>query len=364
MLPEDTSGEYQITGPIPGPSQRTVTKPRPTAAVKYMGQLRKQRRSSDGKDLFVDNVGVDIGLSFGEHSLGSYQPGESTSKSPVLVEWKSYDSRWTSSTGKELYKRVGDLAQLLHQPEKRGREWFRVLNCMGWLHDEPECRFGFVYEIPETPVSLHTLIAQSRAAGGRPPLGMKFQLAATLARCLHGVHGTIGWLHKNISAHNIIFSPSQGAMSSTVSPYLIGFNHSRMDNEKAFTEGPNISNKHIEYQHPEYRMSDKRTQNRFHRIYDYYSLGIVLFEIGIWTPFNEISGRKSTLSPLELQNYLIKNAVPKLDGWMGTVYRDAVTACLKGDFGSRCRDESEEARLETLAEFESKVVQPLYRCFA
>lgn len=340
----------------------TVTKLRPTAAVKYIGQLQRQPKIGKSKDLFVSMM-VDIESDFGDHSLGRFK-GEDGNESFVLVEWKCYDNKWTSKSGKELYIRVGELAQLLHHPGKHGLASLRVLDCLGWFHDTQECRFGFVFVIIESPVSLFSLIPQKPQKGVlAPPLGLKFQLASMLAKCLHDIHA-IGWLHKNISAHNIIFSPSLGAMTSNVAPYLTGFNHSRTDEEKAFTEGPSNSNRHVEYQHPEYRASGNRTMSRFNRIHDYYSLGLVLLEIALWTPFNRIASRKSTLSPAELRQYIVQNYIPMLGGMVGNGYRDAVTACLTGDFGDRSGEESDEARKDVLVMFQLKVVDPLAACFA
>lgn len=239
----------------------------------------------------------------------------------------------------------------------------RVLDCLGWFHDAQDCRVGFVFVINENPVSLFTLIPQSPQKGILPPpLGLKFQLASMLTKCVHDIHA-IGWQHKNISAHNIIFSPSLGAMTSTVAPYLTGFNHSRTDEEKAFTEGPTNSNRHVEYQCPEYRASGNRTMSRFSRIHDDYSLGLVLLMVALWKPFNRIASRKSTLSPVELRQYILDNYIPMLGGMVGNVYRDAVRACLTGDFGNRCGEERDEVRKDVLALFQLKVVDPLAVCF-
>lgn len=344
------------------PPLATATKLRPTAAVKYIGQLRKQPKIGKSIDLIVSMVVV-IESDFGDHSLGRLK-GDDGTESRVLVEWKCYDNKWTSNSGKELYLRVGELAQLLHHPAKHGLASLRVLDCLGWFHDTQDCRFGFVFVITENLVSLFTLIPGAPQKGVLPPpLGMKFRLASMLAKCVHDIHA-VGWLHKNISAHNIIFSPSLGAMSATVAPYLTGFNHSRTDEDKAFTEGPTNSNRHVEYQCPEYRASGNRAMSRFNRVHDYYSLGLVLLEIALWTPFNRIASRKSTLSPGELRQYVVDNYIPILGGMVGNGYRDAVRACLTGEFGERCGEESDEGRKDVLAVFQRKVVDPLAICFA
>jgi hypothetical protein len=163
----------------------------------------------------------------------------------------------------------------------------------------------------------------------------------------------MNWLHKNISSHNIIFAPSDGALISAALPHMIGFHHSRLDEEQAFSEGPNVHRQQIEYQHPEYQSATNRTQVRFHRTYDYYSLGLVLLEIGFWTPLENLLQGKETFSPSQVREYLLRKC-SRLDEWMGVSYSNAVAACLRGDFGDGY----------TQVLFESTVVKPLGYCFA
>ncbi|KAF8459298.1 hypothetical protein BDZ91DRAFT_799946 [Kalaharituber pfeilii] len=329
--------ETALSG-IPDTQRQRI--PKPTAVLGHLRQL-VQQSSTMNKECYVENS-IHVSSAFGEHSLGSFNRDADANdvSSLLLIEWKEYNSRWVSKIGHELYKRVRDLAKLLHHPEQDGTAIpdLRILRCIGWFHDEANYRFGFAYDLPGKPISLNSLIA-SKASNTRvvPPLGMRFELATALARCLRAVHD-LGWLHKNISSYNIIFSPSDRAMTTTATPYLIGFHHSRIDDVEAFSEGPNVNKSQAEYQHPEYQASRARaasaTETRFHRIYDYYSLGLVLLELARWQTLKEMLRGKDTFTPTEIRDYLL-NKVGRIDGNVGATYRKVVVACLRGILANR-----------------------------
>lgn len=108
-------------------------------------------------------------------------------------------------------------------------------------------------------------------------------------------------------------------------PYFIGFSYSRLNLDTAFTQGPD---KQLEYQHPEYLGGRKR----FCQEYEYYSVGLVLLELGLWLPL-EVITQDIRGSPTEMRNVLLEKEVPKLKTYMGSAYEDAVATCLKGEFG-------------------------------
>ncbi len=109
------------------------------------------------------------------------------------------------------------------------------------------------------------------------------------------------------------------------SPYFIGFSYSRLNLETAFTQGPK---QELDYQHPEYLQGPRR----FCQEYEYYSVGLVLLELGFWSPIEVIT--KDILgSPTEMLKGLLRKQVPKLKSYMGSAYEDAVVTCLNGDFG-------------------------------
>ena len=110
------------------------------------------------------------------------------------------------------------------------------------------------------------------------------------------------------------------------SPYFIGFNYSRLSLENAFSEGPGVQ---LEYQHPDYKGGRKR----FCREYEYYSVGLVLLELGLWMPLADIT-RNIIGDPKVLRQALLDTKVPSLSSYMGTAYAEAVAVCLRGDSGN------------------------------
>ena len=66
-------------------------------------------------------------------------------------------------------------------------------------------------------------------------------------------------------------------------PYLMGFDISRPDGPGEFPEKPPIRPEDDIYCHPNYRGEKARS---FQPFFDIYSLGINLYEIGVWRKFN------------------------------------------------------------------------------
>ena len=144
-------------------------------------------------------------------------------------------------------------------------------------------------------------------------------------------------------------------------PYMVGFNHSRPDQDSAFTQGPSTDRRQMVYQHPEYTLQSKRL--RFRSAYDYYSLGLLLLEIGLWKPLSDLADKSiHDYTPKEQQDLWLVEFVPRLGSSMGMIYRDAVRACLNGELD----DESGSMMVgnKPLQLFEVKVVNQLESCCA
>lgn len=140
------------------------------------------------------------------------------------------------------------------------------------------------------------------------------------------------------------------AESEFQSPYLVGFNHTRPDEETAFTSGTSREIHQRPYQHPECQMRDRGY--RFRTEFDYYSLGVVLLEIGLWTPLEELVVKGiGSYPPRRQKDLWLDEFVPALGPPMGEIYREAVRFCLT------CEDAA-------AASFEMAVVNELGRCCA
>ncbi|KAF8251001.1 kinase-like protein [Wilcoxina mikolae CBS 423.85] len=339
------------------------------AALKYQKALFDGDKCDDGMDLLNPDQTLvqleDPNCELDTPSFGVVRGGRDNPDQRFLIEWMPYKDIWGESVRKQLLDRVRAIARLSNRPNIN-QPGLQVLRCAGFYENTGlrQRAFGLLYAIPlpgntTAKSKLITLKDLLESEGHKPVLGDRFELARKVAYCLLEVH-KVGWLHKNISAYNIAFfrpvPQDSPCLAFTTSPYLIGFNHSRPNDPRILTEGVGSDRKKLKYQHPEYL----RKGHGFHPVYDYYSIGLVLLEIGVWRSLDAMLSSDKMPPKLrshEKVEYLRKEFVPLLGQRMGTLYRDAVDACLTGDFPERGNKEIHSA-------FETKVVNPLSRCKA
>lgn len=298
---------------------------------------------------------------------------------PVVIEWKYYDRRWTKKQGDEMLRRVEALAKFLNSQEtpRSGILKEKLLECLGYFHDEESWKFGFVYKYP--PPSPHCSIQSlqyyslndfirstdyndpSSYMMPHPPLGDIFKLVQDLVNTIAALH-EVGWLQKNISSHNIIiFSSSKDRLhESLTTSVLAGWDESRPE-DSSITFGPNEESVH--YQHPRYRLR----KTGFKRTYDYFSLGILLLEIGLWVTIVVLwqTHPECQHDAEAFREKLLVSYVPQIGERMGVLYRDAVSFCLDADNQIQYGEEgSSEHRRATQDAFQEHVVDKLARCCA
>jgi len=99
------------------------------------------------------------------------------------------------------------------------------------------------------------------------------------------------------------------------------------------------------YAHPSYRGG----KVRYCRLFEIYSLGVVLLEIGLWRRIE--SGVRPDQSPESVRSMLIQACDEELGPAMGKLYRDAVWCCLEGDLAIKALtiDESPEPIWEEMS---------------
>ena len=265
----------------------------------------------------------------------------------------------------------------------------RLLDCLGFFEakrDSGQEGFSFVYQVPRLTrmcdnnggiITLNRLLvlsamqtnSRTNQHTSQPLLGDKFRLAGALAGFLAEFHN-MGWLHENFHSNNIVYfniptDMERGGISPTTStilfePFVVGLNKSRPGGESWHTRGPADDKDFLDYRHPAYQLTQ-----RFRVGYDYYSLGIVLLEIGLWMPVTAISRRRenSTLRPEQWRDLFVSRYVPRLGYRMGMAYRDVVHALLSDRLDPELKQATSAAEAESrvFSTFLEEVVGPLER---
>jgi serine/threonine protein kinase len=319
----------------------------------------------------VDVTGPEIPPFSSLAALGSVGDTDEPRKA-VLVEWLEYDARWRDKIGEELFSRVETVAEILRDCEKATR--FRSLHCIGYFHLASRHSFGLVFDLPTSnenqmhpsqqsrPISLAGLIKDTRSRKVRPDLGAKFRLAESLAVAVLNWH-KLGWVHRGVSAFSIIFlgNTPESWLETIQEPFFLGFQYSRPNEAAIFTLGPPDNPELLDYCHPTYQTASTRHLPEF----DYYSLGLVLLEIGHWKRLGSmLSGfSDEDQSPQKMRDWLLENHVKELHMVMGRVYQDAVRACLTFQSESG-PDQDYLVPISVQKEFDEKVVAKLKLCCA
>ncbi|KAI1497171.1 kinase-like protein [Biscogniauxia marginata] len=337
------------------------------ANIKHINALLANDVGSDSRTMQTEPSAVKIQGSYGENSaLGWFNSGQE--KRPVWVEWRRYGKHGADErTLETLHRRTARIAEVLSQEKP---ELFRTLKCTGFFHEPAKAAFGVVFEIPLLeedatnslePRSLQKLIAETADKySSWPDLDDRFRLASTLAASLLELH-TVGWFHKSLTTSNVIFFPKADVKQGQRlihEPFLVGFNHSRPDDPLAFTSGISDAASR-QYQHPKYI----REGHGFQPEFDYYSVGVVLLEIGCWQPLEKLT-KHYTGSYEDRRRKLLRDRVPQLKVHMGRDYCEAVRCCIESDFGDTEPGERSEGALKSvLLQFGERVVARLRKNF-
>ena len=297
------------------------------------------------------------------HSIGSATSMLSDSDQSVLIEWRTYDDSYRHQT---ILQRIQEIATFL--TSIGSDPGFRRLRCQGFCQDSTPNNhaLGLIYSFPariQGPrariQTLSTLLDQ-KSRFALPDLGSRYALASSLASTVLAFHQA-SWLHKNLSASNIAFFRFSGTLSTLLlsDPYVIGFLHSRPDKANVFTEGPD-SLENRDYLHPDYLENDKR----FEPCFDYYSLGLILFEIGMWRSLSKLTSKGG--SPRQMVKMLMADHLSSLRLKAGGVYAECVRSCLDGSLeslspGNGNTESTEKRRASIYINFTLSVVSKLNR---
>jgi serine/threonine protein kinase len=307
---------------------------------------------------------------------------------PVLVEKKSSKvSKAAISQSDILNARIENIVMRLQHEKKPDQ--LRTLTCYGVTNEYSSAGaagewfitdYNIVYKIDSpTFFSLRKLLSQSnsnksgskeqkiRGAKTGISLGRRFVIAQTLASALMCLH-LADWLHKAIRSENILFFAESMADAGSTLPYLVGFEYSRPDTQDERTEDIADGDEYVYYRHPEAHfvpIADLQQPlggaGRYSKVYDIYSLGVILIELGLFKSTRSIvrgyMGSKAEVSGQSIRKVLLDEGIADLKFHMGEVYANAARVCLDGFFDKFDKDDLPLA-------FSKHVVRPLRHCQA
>jgi len=261
----------------------------------------------------------------------------------VIVEFKerppmrefSFDPLSVDTVKKELRSLVKEL---------RLAERFQVLYCHGF-YENPE-HYGLVYRLPRAIVpdeymqceSLgNVLLHEEYKLLLAENLQNRLDLAKSLATTMYHLH-SVQWVHKSFNPDNILLfgrkSWEKKVEFDWAHPYVVGFDASRANRAHSDKLPPSLRWENRVYTHPARQREGEWT--RFHKVFDIYSLGVVLLEIGTLTCFKHPSFRRNAewtdIPAVEVQRQFGVQAMG-LKAVLGNSYSEIVEVCLSGDFG-------------------------------
>ncbi|PMD37986.1 hypothetical protein L207DRAFT_513936 [Hyaloscypha variabilis F] len=291
----------------------------------------------------------------------------------VFVEFLPYNRSPVRNDEDMVLRRVEQLTALLHLPKDSA---FRLPVATGFYNDSNRARYGIVFKISNLTIypmakmiSLQSIlqrIAQHGSGMHRPSLNSRFKLAYKLALSLSKIQ-SIGWVHQGIRSENILFWTETGTLAETKGipfdePWWIGFGSSRPDtipSAALYDENP-IRNL---YRHP--ARWGLHPAERFNKLHDIYSLGVVLLEIGCCSPVSRIVREELTKpgasSSAVMEDLLALSRHARVVDLMGERFARVVELCLKSsasEFGvSEGVDTKDDSLLQ--AAFLERVVKVL-----
>ena len=287
---------------------------------------------------------------------------------PVIVDWRSCsDDTWRKENPGAFRLRTETLTKVLNSDLRPLN--LCVLHCVGYL-DRSTNTSGYAFRLPpecttgQKPQSLYQILSQSRKARDIADLGERFKLAKALVSTIFEIHN-LGWMHKNLQPRNIIFWPKSGTNKepNLGKPYIVGFDVARLNRPDEMSEKPMSKMEDDLYRHPEYKGENPKS---FIPSYDFYSLGVILFEIGMWRTVAS-SSRSDVFNPHLVEDVVMNGPVMDLKRFMGSRYRDAAVACLNKNLDAFWEDETsdlvEQSRVY-LGQVESQVLNPIAQCNA
>ena len=326
----------------------------------------------------LSHVALESGDCGTSRSLGWYGGHD------IWLEWREQmeDGQFSYETRLIIDRRVKQLATLLSIKDKP--PLFKAPFCIGYVYDDrDESRhYALAYKIEIPPHSKYLGMCTLRDildTNPVPSLDKRLGLASALADSLFYLHA-VSWLHKGIRSDNVLFMRYQSAttnlraddstMADLNSPIMSGFDYSRPDlvDEQSFRNTRTPS--HDLYSHPDLLQFRTRRSRKCH---DMYSLGLILVEIALWRPIEDIVGIEVRRSQL-LQISQAMARLPESENSLGSElaarvgdrYLEVVKSCVSsendnGPAAAGSKEDDPDFAAEMQESFFEKVVLKLRR---
>jgi hypothetical protein len=282
-----------------------------------------------------------------DFSLGTFEGGT------VLLEFRRVPMQ-TARDGDLLEAAQSDIGEFAAALNRLDSTVSGLLNCCGFFYSPaPQPTFGLIYRLShdrqrgDVVTNFKDLLRARDAKGRRQrlrySLNQRLEFAKRLTTAVLFVHA-IGWVHKAIMPHNILLLGRESASSSgndgdkkdkgrrltwsVSSPYLVGFEVARSDDADTVpgARGAPLPLEVALYMHPS--LQDTTSHVRCTMAHDIYSLGVVLLELGIWSPLEERPELQGACRDPPLVSETLFKLASETEVLMGKRYRDIVQACL------------------------------------
>lgn len=288
----------------------------------------------------------------------------------IIVEFKERPPTRETLSDKEnlesIEKQLRSLVRELRLASQRAAT-FQVLYCHGY-YERPDA-YGLVYQLPKS-ITVDTYL-ECQSLGNilmnadykkllAENLENRLNIAKSLATTMYHLH-SVQWVHKTFNPDNVLLF-GRKSVYNTVDfdwnhPYLVGFDASRANHAHSDRLPPSLRWENRVYTHPARQREGDWA--RFHKIFDIYSVGVVLLEIGILECFKDSSYRRDPKWTDIPATEVLKRFVAKskeLKSVLGLTYAEIVETCLTGEFGICCeKDDKDETHL--LEAFRSEVCE-------
>ncbi|EGS20267.1 uncharacterized protein CTHT_0040060 [Thermochaetoides thermophila DSM 1495] len=260
---------------------------------------------------------------------------------PLLLEYAYFDDIYTKTGIPPPMNRFEKISAALQaEPQRAPGSWTGLPRMLGYFEDLDSSRFGLVYQFPRTfhavtfehltqhPLNNMCTLADLLARPDfEPRLEAKFRLAANLANTLFDLHDR-GVTHCALVTENISFCNAVGT-----DPEVSGITQGEVDIRRPLLSGFDLfwdphapgeeaGEEYSLYRHPldpRNSAASPLAEKAGSKIFDLYSLAMVLLSVGLWTKLeNLVTHPQSPVSEALLDQLAIR---------CGTLYMKAVQTC-------------------------------------